>query len=301
MDWVKWKSWGGSGRRTRNRRSKPALDVSARSRSKTRVDVRAWARLIGIPLSMLLLLAMVVLGLRFMGSLLFSRNDTFVIRNLTIDTDDAVALNYLEGKRAIHKGANLFAFDIGDVREEFLRHSPNYKAITLTRVLPDTLSVAIVPRQPLAVIGRHSGFAVDAEGYVFGQRGAPQALPLLTGYQGAFLKPGERVQGLTSDAVRVLDTWLNADDNHEMPVRAIDVRGGFRGTRDALQVILDGDARVDLSWERGRGRITEVEDVRERILFLRAVMRAAQNQGRRIKEIDLTLEDYRHRNAVKYQ
>ncbi|MDA0578223.1 MAG: hypothetical protein O3B24_09005, partial [Verrucomicrobia bacterium] len=168
MEWIGMK-WAAGSRGKRNRRTGERLEVTSRGRSRSRTDLRVWVRLIGIPVGILVALGLVVLGIRETGALLFSRNDAFLIRTLTLNTDDPVALSYLQGKRAIQKGANLFAFDIGDVREDFLRHSPNYRGIKLTRTLPDTLAVEVVPRQPLAVLSRRNGFAVDAEGCVFGQ------------------------------------------------------------------------------------------------------------------------------------
>lgn len=299
MEWIGMK-WAAGSRGKRNRRTGERLEVTSRGRSRSRTDLRVWVRLIGIPVGILVALGLVVLGIRETGALLFSRNDAFLIRTLTLNTDDPVALSYLQGKRAIQKGANLFAFDIGDVREDFLRHSPNYRGIKLTRTLPDTLAVEVVPRQPLAVLSRRNGFAVDAEGCVFGQRSAPDTLPLISGYQGPFLNPGQRVQGLTADAVRLLDVWLNADHDHEMVVREVDVRGGFAGAKDTLRVTLTGDTVVDLAWQRSLGRgPVEREDLQSRILFLRGLLRRAEADGKRVKRVDLSLDDYRRQSVVE--
>lgn len=291
---------GRPGGRTGRRRG-ATLEVSARGRGRGRVSGGLWLRVVGIPLALLLVLGGLVYGTLALGRFLFSRNEAFTIRRLNINSDDSIARSYLEGKRDIRVGQNLFAFNIGDVRSEFLRHAPNYRAITITRVLPDMLTIAITPREPLALIGRRGGFAVDAEGWVFGQRKAPDALPLIVGYQGAFLKPGDRVQALSADAVRLIDTWLSTDVEREMIVRTVDVRGEFRGAKDALQVVLDGDLTVDFAWKRGRHRgAAAVDDLRRRILFLRAMVRQARDEGKRLRDVDLTLEDYQIRNAARY-
>jgi cell division septal protein FtsQ len=287
--------------RAGNRRAGATLEVAARARGRSKIPAKFWLKAILVPAAILAVLGGLAIGVLSLGRALFSRNDAFSIRQLVVDTDDPVALSYLEGKRDIRKGQNLFAFDIGDVRREFLRHAPNYRAIKLTRILPGTLTISVTPRDPLVLIGRRGGFAVDADGCVFGQRNAPDALPLIVGYQGAFLKPGDRVQGLASDAVRLLDTWLNTDVEREMIVRTVDVRGGHRGAKDALRVVLDGDTTVDFAWKRGRTRgAASVDDLRARILFLRAMVRQARDEGRRLKDVDLTLDDYRQRNSAKY-
>ncbi|MDA0576916.1 MAG: hypothetical protein O3B24_02335, partial [Verrucomicrobia bacterium] len=125
-------------------------------------------------------------------------------------------------------------------------------------------------------------------------------LPLISGYQGPFLNPGQRVQGLTADAVRLLDVWLNADHDHEMVVREVDVRGGFAGAKDTLRVTLTGDTVVDLAWQRSLGRgPVEREDLQSRILFLRGLLRRAEADGKRVKRVDLSLDDYRRQSVVE--
>ncbi len=293
---MKWTNPFGGNRRGRGKR----LEVKARSGSRTRVNVGAWLRMIVIPVAFLAALGLAIVGVRYVGRLLFSQNDDFAIRSFIINTDDPVALGYLQGKRAIHKGVNLFSFNIGDVRADFLRHSPSYRAIIITRQLPDTIKIDVAQRQTLALINRRSGFAVDAEACVFGQRGAPEALPLILNYQGAFLKPGERIQGGGADAVRMLDVWMNADPDRELIVKTVDVRGGFRGLKNSLQVTLAGDGTVDLAWARGHGRAAEMEEIRGRILYLRGIVRRAADEGKRIKRADLTLDDYAHKSTVEY-
>lgn len=297
--WGRNQDGGGRRRRARNRRVTPTLDVRARSRTKTRVDAALWLRLVGIPLSVLALLALLGVGVHYVGSLLFSRNAAFVIRNLSLDADDAVTRGYLEGKCGIRKGVNLFGFNIRDVRAEFLRFSPSYKTIQITRVLPDTVRITTVPRKPLAVIGKRKGSAVDNEGCVFGFRGSTDGLPLIVGHPGTSANPGDRVQGLASDAVHLLDVWSALDVDREMVVRTVDVRGGFRGSKSALQVGLNGNTLVDLSWVRGRGP-GAADDLRQRLEFLRGILRRDQAAGRRLKSIDLTLEDYRHNSSALY-
>lgn len=296
------RSSGGRRSRRGGRQKATLLEVSARGRGRGgRGTGGLWLRLVGIPVALIALLAGLAYGTLAVGRLLFSRNESFTIRRLSINSDDSIARSYLEGKRDIRIGQNLFAFNIGDVRAEFLRHAPNYRAITITRVLPDTLTITITPREPLALLGRRGGFAVDAEGWVFGQRKAPDALPLIVGYQGAFLKPGDRVQALSADAVRLIDTWLSTDVEREMIVRTVDVRGTFRGAKDALQVVLDGDLTVDIAWKRGRQRgPAAVDDLRRRLLFLRAMVRDARQTGKRLRDVDLTLDDYQTRNAARY-
>ena len=218
-----------------------------------------------------------------------------------LDSADEAAGGFLENKCALRKGENIFGFNIQNVSRKFLAMTPHYQSIRITRVLPDTVEVKLVPRQPVAVLGRRGGLAVDGAGRVFNQRNTPAAgLPLLIGYQGHFLKPGDQVQGLAADAAHLAQLWTGTDIERELPLRTVDVRGGFRGAKDALQVVLDGELTADVAWRRGRGGAEADQDLRERILFLRAMVQRAQREGRRLKEVDLTLDDYRQHNAVKY-
>ena len=234
-------------------------------------------------------------GVKLSGELLFSRNPIYTIARLKIDSDSVVVRDFIKGKRGIREGMNLFGFDIDEVREEFLKGAPSFRSMEIYRELPDTLSINVAERVPVAGIGRRGGFVVDRDGFVFGPKAGGESLALIIGYKGSDLKPGDRVRGLVRDAVMVLDVCRQTVIGREVLIAGIAVKGGYGGVDDSLRLYLAGKKTVDLWWRReaSDGSLPP-EDLRARLLYLRGVLRACRREGRPFPSpLDLTLESYR--------
>lgn len=285
--------------RSRNRRAGPTLNVSTRSRARKRANPVEFGRALVWPAGVALVLAVLWLGFRAIGALLFTRNDQFTIRQLQIETDDVVALGYIRDKQNIQEGVNLFGFSARNLRREFLQAAPNYKSLEVVRLLPDTLKITLVPREPLARIGRRGGFVVDAEKRIFGYRGDKDALPAVIGYRGPMLTPGDRISGLAADGVTAINLCREIDVGRELAIQGVDVRGGFAGKPDDLRLYLADDITVDLWWDREGGR-SGVEDLRNRLVHLRGIARDARKRRKRLKMVNLTLNAYPNNTPVTY-
>lgn len=83
-----------------------------------------------------------------------------------------------------HAGRGFFQIDLGEVRRAALE-LPWVKDVSIRRVWPDSLHVAVIEREAVARWG--SGGLLDADGELFRpQEGAPQAdLPVLRGPRGS--------------------------------------------------------------------------------------------------------------------
>ena len=238
-------------------------------------------------------------GVKSMGEALFAENPIFTIQNIELGTSDRVALDYIRGKLRIDPGANLFGIDIAKARTEFLKYAPHYKSMEITRILPDTMRIALVEREPIARFGHQGGFLVDAEGYVFGPRRHDSAQPGIEGYMGPVLQPGDRLEGLASDAVAVLDFCRKADLDEEIHIESIDVTGEFGGRKDSLRLHLKNRISVDLWWNRSNGDVVN-DDLYDRLSFLRSIIRKERSNGRALESVNLTLDAYRRNAPTKF-
>ncbi|MFH1837415.1 MAG: cell division protein FtsQ/DivIB [Candidatus Omnitrophota bacterium] len=81
------------------------------------------------------------------------------VRGYTFDKDK-------ENIREYYHGRNIFTIDLAQAGMMIENNFPHFKQITVRRVLPDTIEVDIVAREPLAVIDSGSGVVIDAEGFV---------------------------------------------------------------------------------------------------------------------------------------
>ena len=244
------------------------------------------------------------LAWRWAGEALFSKNSIYKIVNLEIRGGGDLAAYFIREKKGIREGSNLFAVDVGDIRDEFLRqrYASKYKSMEITRLLPDTLRVDVVERVPLARVGRRGTLMADNDGFVFSAgANARENLPVLTGYSGAPLRPGDRLQGGPMDAITVLDLCEKTGVGRDVATSEINVRGGFAGKRDDLQLLLDGQTEVLLWWPRRDPQpAASREDLRERLLYLRAIVMRAKQDGKRLKQVNLTLESYKNNCPVTF-
>lgn len=294
-----WFDEEGSGRRRsggRNgRRSGSTLKLDVRASAGSRVRRQRTGVMLMVPLAAVLIVLVAWLGVRLAGAQLFSRNPRFSISSLEIVGDRVVTPDFIRGKSGITEGSNLFGFDMLQVRESFLKAAPNFKSMQITRELPGTLKVEVTPRTPIAQLGSRRGFVVDAEGVIFGQSGAEKALPVIFGYRGQRLQPGESLQpGLAADAILLLDTYEKMGLHREALVSAVNVAGNVGGRDDTIQLYVNGRTLVDISWNRRPPKgTTPAADLRDRLQYLAALVRRAREQGRELRTVNLALDTYK--------
>jgi len=283
-------------RRTRNRRSTYTLNLGGRSAQRAKRSVMPRVALSLLCVAMAALLCW--LTFRAASGRLFSRNPMYEIASLEIDSTSSVVNEFIRGELNIRTGGNLFGFDIQNARNTFLRFAPNFRSMEITRVLPSTLKVSLVERQPVAQIGQRGGYAVDIEKRVFNKRNRKQTLPVIFGYKGPILKPGDQVSGLAAHAISVIDAISRIDTAGVIDVLGIDVGGRNDARPDALRLYLDGDITVDLWWKRTKEGASN-DDLHRRISDLVAMITRSAKANKKLKVVTLITEDVT-KNAVTY-
>jgi len=286
-----------SGRRLRaskSKRPRAILRVSARQSTQKRARMYRLAVFVLLPVALAIACGLAWWGTRLVGSYLFSKNDLFVIKHLNITAGEIITEPLVREYTGLHEGMNLFAPDIRAIRRRFLAHTPVVKAMNIRRVFPDTLQIEVTERQAIARLGRRGYLVVDDEGSVFAHRGGGgRQPPEISGHSRPSLKPGQRLDGLPRDAVRVLAACQEHGIDRELVFSEINAAGGFSGREDALRFYLEGGVTVDFWWPRGRGQRESADDeMLERLRYLRAVLRRAAQEGQRLQTVNLTLDDY---------
>lgn len=294
--------WSGrSGGGHRNRRNRlvrlhgKATESSRVTGGRVAVAVFALAVMAGV-------VALVWMGFTYAGKRLFSANPVYTIERLEIAGDSDVVSYFIREKKKIREGTNLFAFDLEAVREEFLRQrfASKYKSMQISRELPGTLKIQVAERVPVARLPGGGGLVADATGFVFGLGKGRQALPLLLGLAESPL-PGERLKGNARDAVALVDLCERTGLNRELAIIGIEVSGGFRGREDDVRVKLLDQTEADVWWQRGdEPSPASLEELHGRMQFLIRVMAHGRENGKRIKNVNLTLESYSNNCPVTY-
>jgi len=142
-------------------------------------------------------------------------NETFAIRRVDVQTDGVIAPDQLQRWSGVKPGQNLLALDLAHVKRN-LELVPMVESASVERVLPATLRIRVIEREPVARVNvpipRPGGrieflvYQLDAEGFVIQPMDprrslnpselsrADDQLPALTGVNVSQLQPGRRIE-----------------------------------------------------------------------------------------------------------
>ena len=222
------------------------------------------------------------------GALLFWENPDYAIRNLEIHVEGpSITASHVREYMGVAVGTNLFASSLATMRTEFLKKTPIAKSVTLVRRLPDTLVVNVVERLPLARLGRWGSLAVDREGYVFSLRAGSREYPVISGCAADNLKPGARVDQAVMNAIEVVDLCVRTKVGEHVKIASIEV-----SPKDHVELFLNAGEHIRVSWQDmdQPGPETRAR-VEQKLWSLAAALRASEERGRRLVNLDLTFSD----------
>jgi len=206
MPWFK--------RKVKNRRlnREEVLDVKLRSDQVRAHRVRLLSLTLCVSFGTLLGLFIAWRAGQWALDKLVFENSAFAIRNVEVQTDGMIRLEQLRRWAGIKPGQNLLALDLGRVKRDLELCSAIHSA-AIERVLPNTLRIRVLEREPIArvhaMMPRADGkgitpvlYHVDALGNVFVPLDKslvnlpPDAseLPLLVGASQADVRPGRRAE-----------------------------------------------------------------------------------------------------------
>lgn len=139
-------------------------------------------------------------------------NPAFSIQEIDVQTDGVIAADQLRRWMGVKPGQNLLALDLAKVKRD-LEIVPMIHSASIERILPRTLRVRVMERDPIAqvTVARPQGpngiaaavFQLDAEGYAMlplepRQRAVPltqpaEPLPVISGLNGNDVQAGRRL------------------------------------------------------------------------------------------------------------
>jgi hypothetical protein len=171
-----------------------------------------------------------------------TENPKFNLEYLEIQTDGVISREQLRHWAGVKVGDNLFAVDLARVQRD-LELVPAIQAAIVERVLPRTLRIRVVEREPIAQVvfvrphedgpAARGVYLLDVQGYAMFPLGAHQravpartneVLPTLTGMRMHDLCPGRRVElPQVQAALRLLDALPRSPMATLADLRQIDV------------------------------------------------------------------------------
>jgi hypothetical protein len=220
------------------------LDVKLRSSQVRARRFRMAAVALG---SIFAAVAAVFLGWRATDwalKLLLYENQVFAIQNIDAQSDGVIAPQQIRRWSGVRPGQNLFALDLAGVRRN-LEMVSMIQSVSLEKILPSTLFLRVVEREPLGQLSiarpRASGgfemvtYYIDAEAYVMAPLhpsqcvpgtpvGANDDLPLIAGVNPNDVVPGRALESpQVRGALELIQAFQRSPMQELVEIKRVDV------------------------------------------------------------------------------
>lgn len=253
-----------------------------RAKQRKGADVVWWRRAISI-IFLLVFLGVLIFGIasgfNWMGRKLYSENRRFEIQHLIVSCDGKLTEDYIRECSGLREGMNLWALSFDEIEEKLMAVS-RIESVQLERKLPHTLIVKVKERMPVAMIsGRQISrypFMIDRYGYVLPHRRKLATLPLIKGLD-EDLVLGEPVEHADVEtALKIIGICDSSGYlRNYVRIESLDLKYS-----DFIDMRLHGGIRVRMP------RFS----LKPKLQNLATVIKIANGEGRRVKEVDLTLD-----------
>jgi cell division septal protein FtsQ len=254
--------------------------VRSRNRKGNSVAVaRRTSSIFVLVLMLLVLLFSIITGFKWINRKFYSENPRFEMQHLVISCDGNLREELIREYTGLSEGMNLFEKSFEEI-EDSLKKVPVVESVYLERKLPHTLIVKVKERVPVArVQGRQQRrypFVLDRDGVVLPHRQSAAALPLIKGID-EDLRLGQEID--TADVDIVLDIIALCEEHGSLRnyihIESLDVKYD-----DFIDMRLKHDVRVRMPRFK----------LKTKLQNLATVIKIAHEEGRRVKEVDLTLD-----------
>ena len=260
-------------RKTRNRRfqRRHILDVKLSAKQRRRTRLRRLALFVGVCVSIFASLMIIWRGGEWLLRHGLYENRAFAIHQLDVETDGVLSREQLRSWAGVRLTDNLLALDIARVKRD-LELVPAIESVAVERVLPHTLRIRVVEREPIAqsflphlraaglTNTNHGVYTMDAAGYfMFPLEAAQRAvasptnghLPVILGIPVAEMRPGRRSDSpQVHAAVRLIAAFDRSPMNGLVDLKEIDLATPgvlLLKTAQSNEVVFGlGDAEVQL-------------------------------------------------------
>ena len=210
------------------------------------------------------------------------QNPAYAVQHIEIETDGVIAREQLRRWAGVNRDQNLFLIDLARVKRD-IELVPAIQTVAVERVLPNTLKIRVVEREPVAQM---QSYLLDGEGFAMlplenQQRAVPAPqdhYPMVTGVGANELRAGRQVE---SPLVRTALNFLAAFD-HSAMAPLVDITRVDVSTPDVLHIFTAQQNEVIF-------RTTDFEKQLNRWYLVHA---KGQEQARQIASLDLSVSDY---------
>lgn len=233
------KKTGARRRPARRKRREHLLEVTATAETERR---RRNQRILLYACEALFLAGLIVvawLGINLFVENFFTKNKTYEVRVVEVNTDGVMTREEALAKTGIREGVNIFSLNL-ESAQAALASIPEVQAARVERILPDTVTIHIDARQPVAWVApadtgadpaaMESSCLVDAEGVMMKPEGFEPAhtrLPVVYGVPTEQWRPGDKIDVPALLAALQLFALASERTSPEITLRAADIAKGW--------------------------------------------------------------------------
>ena len=228
-------------------------------------------------------------GFKWIDHKLFSQNKRFEIQHLVVSSDGRLKEDYIRETANLREEMNLFGADFKEIESRLLAVSL-IESVQLRRELPHTLIVRVKERVPVAQIAGAKSLKyplmVDRFGYVLPPRRSLASLPLIKGLD-MELHLGEQADHPDVEIALEIIALCESTGYLRTYVRieSLDVQYS-----DYIVMQPTGGIRVRMPRY----------SLEPKLLDLASIIEVAMSKGKRVKEVDLTVDSPRVKVPVRY-
>lgn len=226
-------------RPARRRRNQHLLEVTAtaeteRRRRNQKIFLFACEALVVVGL-----LAFSWLGIRALINAQIFENNQYDVRVVEVNTDGVMTREEAMARAGIREGINIFSLNLESAQAS-LASIAEIKSAKVERILPDTVSIHIEARRPMAWVAprdtgvdpstMESAYLVDAEGIIMKPQRLEPAhtlLPVVFGVPTEQWRPGDRIDLPELHAALELFALAAERTEPEIMLRAADITKGW--------------------------------------------------------------------------
>ena len=185
------------------------------------------------------LLVVAWLGVNLFIEHFFTKNKNYEVRVVEVNTDGVMTREEVLAKTGIREGLNIFSLSL-DSAQNALTAIPEVQSARVERILPDTVTIQIEARRPVAwVTPRDTGVdpaavqgscLVDAQGVMIKPQGLESTharLPVVYGVPTEEWRAGQKIEMPELRAALDLFRLAGERNNPEIKLRAADITKGW--------------------------------------------------------------------------
>lgn len=228
------------GRRpARKRRRDHLLEVTATAETERRRRNQKMLLHAGEAVIVLGIIAFSWIGIRALLDSQIFRNPQYQVRVIEVDTDGVMTREQALEKTGIREGLNIFSLNL-DSSQRVLSLIPEIKSAKVERILPDSVSIKIEARHPVAwVAPRDTGedpsamqtaCLVDSDGVMMKPENFHSSharLPVVYGVPTEQWRPGDKIDLPELHAALELFARASERANPDVKLRAADISKGW--------------------------------------------------------------------------